>query len=354
VCPAVAFLELQVAIRQQGARQQGKSMMIRYSLIVLAGLSVTGPALAASWADAMFDELSKDFGSVPRGPLLTHSFRLTNNTASAVHISGVRVSCGCVTPTVTQYQVEPGQTSMIQAQMDTRRFSGTKNVTIYVNFDQPRHEEVRLWVQANSRDDITVTPDTLALGRIPRGSSPESKTTVLLSGNGQVQVQEVRSESNYVKASIREVRRDDTEISYELTAKLRSDAPVGRWFTDIWLTTDNPNLAKIRVPLTVEIESALSISPSLVQLGQVKMGGEAERKVIVRGVKPFRISAVTGGDTQVHVKDASSDSKPVHVLTVAVRPDRVGDQQWTLRILTDLPGESSIELSAQAQAIPAK
>jgi hypothetical protein len=328
--------------------------MIRLSVVVLVGLWATGPAAAATWADAMFEGLSKDFGSVPRGPLLAHAFRFTNTTTSTVHIAGVRVSCGCVTATVVQDTVAPGQTSVIQVQMDTRRFTGNKNVTIYVHLDQPRHEEVRLWVQANGRDDITLTPDTLAFGRVQRGGSPSARVTVTLLGSSQAQLQDVRCESNYVTASVRELRRDAAEVTYELTAKLRSDAPAGRWFTDVWLTTDNPALAKVRVPLTVEIESALSASPPLVQLGQVKVGGEAERKVIVRGVKPFRITAITGGDDQVSVKDANPESKPVHVLSVAVKPSQPGEQQWTLRVVTDLPGESTLELQAQAEAVPAK
>ena len=38
--------------------------------------------------------------------------------------------------------------------MDTTRFLGVKSVTIYVQFDQPNYQEVRLWVRANGRDDV--------------------------------------------------------------------------------------------------------------------------------------------------------------------------------------------------------
>ena len=71
--------------------------MSRYSLVLCAGLLwAASPAFAATQADSMFDELSKDFGSVPRGPTLVHHFRLVNNTKGPVNIASVRVSCGCV------------------------------------------------------------------------------------------------------------------------------------------------------------------------------------------------------------------------------------------------------------------
>ena len=48
-------------------------------------------------------------------------------------------------------------------------------------------------------------------------------------------------------------RRLDTEVVYQLTATLRGDTPVGRWYTDVWLKTNVSSMEQLRVPLTVEI-----------------------------------------------------------------------------------------------------
>src|SRR5438093_390889 len=137
--------------------------MLRHSLVLFAAVWATAPAFAGSSADAMFDALYRDFGSVPRGPMLTHHFRLTNHTSAPVHIAGLRVSCGCVTAVALQSELAPGESTSIHAQMDTHRFVGSKRVTIFVQFDRPRWEEVNLWVQATARDDLTVAPESLAL-----------------------------------------------------------------------------------------------------------------------------------------------------------------------------------------------
>src|SRR5437868_6837733 len=158
--------------------------MFRYSFVLGACLCLASAVGAGSWADAMFTELSTHFCSVPRGPTLSHLFHLTNNTGSPVHISGVRVSCGCVSASALDFNLAPGQTTAIQAHMDTRRFFGTKSVTIFVNFDRPHGEEVRLWVQANSRDDLQIAPETFALGQAKRGSVPSAAVTVTFPGNG--------------------------------------------------------------------------------------------------------------------------------------------------------------------------
>jgi hypothetical protein len=329
---------------------KGHIIMLRYGLIVLAGLFLRAPtALAGSWADAMFEELSKDFGSVARGPALAHPFRLTNNTGKPVHIWSVRVSCGCTTAFATKSDLEPGESTTIEAHMDTRRFLGVKNVTIYVQFDQPHWEEVRLWVQANSRDDISVTPEAFTLGQARRGTIPSGTITVTFLGNGQSAITQVERESNYIQTALKEVRRDADSVAYQLTATIRADVPVGKWYSDIWLQTNDPAMPRVRVPLTVEIESALSLSPSVVNLGQVKSGAEAQRKVIVRGTKPFRVTKVQGMDDQLSVKDSTSESKPVHVLTVTLKPAKTGDLSRKLRVITDLKEEGEVEFEAKAQ-----
>jgi hypothetical protein len=325
--------------------------MFRYTLVVLLGLCATGSA-SASWADNLFDELSRDFGSVPRGPTLTHPFRLVNRTGSHVHIASVRVSCGCTSAQPLRYDLAPGQETAILVQMDTRRFQHTKSVTIFVQFDQPRWEEVRLWVQANSRDDVTVIPESLAFGQIKRGTGPSSNVTISFLGDANWQIVGVKSESNYVKSSLKQLRRDAGEVSYQLTTSLRPDAPAGKWYTDVWLETNNPSTPRIRVPLTVEIAAPLSISPMTVLLGEVKAGTQAERRIIVKGATPFRITGVKGTDAQLNVREgASAESKTIHVLTVTLRPDKAGELNRNLKVITDLKGQAEIDFMAKAKVV---
>lgn len=326
--------------------------MLRHWFGFIGCLVLVSSANAASWADGMFAELSKDFGTVPRGPLLSQTFRLKNNTAATVHIAGVRVSCGCVTATPMTNFLQPGEETAIAAQMDTTRFEGPKTVKIYVTFDQPRYEEVQLWVQANSREDVNVTPEAINFGQIKRGSTPSATVNVTFYGSGQWQILGCQSESNYVRTQIREVRRQAFEVSYQLTAQLRADAPVGKWYTDIWLRTTNAATPRVRIPVNVEIESALSVSPSLVDLGQVKLGNTVQRKVIVRGVQPFKITEIRGTDDEVVVQNSGTDSRPVHVLAITLKLDHTGELKRQLHIVTDLPAEAEIEVHAKSQTAP--
>ena len=239
--------------------------MFRYQLVVLSGLYLAGHVAASSWTERLFEQTHQDFGAVPRGQTLTHSFRIVNQTGSRVHVASVRVSCGCTTAKALQDDLAPNTESAILAQMDTRRFAGTKTVTIYVRFDYPQWEEVRLSVTANSREDITVSPESLSFDRIRRGSSPTAMATVALRGDRHWQVLGCKCDSAYVETTIKEQVSETDEIRYLITARVRPDLPVGRWYTAVWLTMGDPTATRIRVPLTVEIEPALSVRPQVIE-----------------------------------------------------------------------------------------
>jgi hypothetical protein len=326
--------------------------MFRYTVVLLAGFLVVSSAAAATWADGLFDETSKDFGSVPRGPTQKHQFRIVNRTKQAVNISSVRVSCGCLTAYALKTYLQPGEETAIQTQMDTTRFIGVKSVTVYVQFDRPNFEEVRLWVQANARNDFNLTPDMFAVGQIKRGTSPSTSVRVTFYGNRDAKILSAKGESNYVQPTIKEVRRLDTEVIYDVVVKLRSDTPVGKWYTDVWLKTNILTMEQVRVPLTVEVESPLTISPNVLTMGNVKLKDESTRRIIVRGVKPFTIKEVKGVDGIVEVKPSSKEAREVHVLLVRLKSDKAGSLDRVLRVVTDLKEDNEIDFRIQAVIAP--
>ena len=326
--------------------------MVRFSFVMFAGLIMSAPVSAATWADRMFADLSKDFGSVPRGPALVHHFRITNNTQEPVNISNVRVSCGCTSAHAVKTFLQPGETTSIHASMDTTRFHGAKSVTIFVTFDRPRFDEVRLLVQASSRDDFNMTPDVLAFGQIKKGSAPAVNTTITFYSVTPVLITGVKTESNFIVPEVKEVNRQNNLISYQLTASLRADTPAGKLFSDIWLQTNAPTLTSIRVPVTVEVESALTVSPEAVVIGDVSAKSETERRIVVRGAKPFKIVRFEGTNDQIEVTEAQTDEKKVHILSVKVKPQNPGTFSSKIRVITDMEGDNQVEFQVSGQVNP--
>jgi hypothetical protein len=90
------------------------------------------------------------------------------------------------------------------------------------------------------------------------------------------------------------------------------------------------------------------VSPLATTLGPVKQGETAEKKVVVRGSNPFRIIGVRGTDSQITIQDTPNENKSVHVLTVRLKPTRVGDQNWSIHVYTDMKDDNEVEFQAKA------
>jgi hypothetical protein len=232
--------------------------MLRYSLALTLLLGGSAP-LWAEFPDGVLDEKQHDFGVVPQGQQLVHYFRVVNTTDKPLHIYNVRVSCGCTTARALENTIAPGKETAVWASMDSRRFSGYKQVFIYVSFDQPRYEELRTAVAAVARSDISFSSDAIAFGKVNAGEAKTASVNVTVY-NGSIQITDPKSDSSFVSPTVKEVRRTASETVYEVSAKLSPETPAGAWFTDLWVQTNDPNMAKLRVPLTVEVDKVQAAS----------------------------------------------------------------------------------------------
>lgn len=61
-----------------------------------------------------FKELEYDFGSVPQGKPVYHTFELKNGSSKPVTLNNVQASCGCTTPEWSTDPIQPGSTAKIK------------------------------------------------------------------------------------------------------------------------------------------------------------------------------------------------------------------------------------------------
>ena len=326
--------------------------MTRFVLGVLGVLAFGGLALAGP-AD-MFEEKAKDFGVSPKGTILVHYFRFTNNTKSTVTLGQPRVSCGCVTPALTKNQLAPGETAAVIAYMDTRRIPQagvTKTVIVFVPFHTPTFEEVALSVTTVTRDDLLMSPDTLAFGTVTKGKGANTTTKVTFTSDADWTVKKATSTGAYVHPEFKLASRNGTTVTYEVTAALDKDCPAGNWTSDIYLETSNAAVAKLRIPVTVNVVAPVAATPNVVSFEDIKMGGGAEKQVTIQSATPFKILEVKGADEQVKVTVDSNVAQATHTVTIAVNPKTKGGVKRTVEIVTDNKEQPSVVVPVTAKVV---
>src|SRR6516162_1367361 len=125
-------------------------------------------ARADAWTDALFPENRHDFGMVPRGVKVKHDFLLVNRLSESITIVNLRPSCGCTSGKAHSSTVAPGQTTVIEAEMDTRNFVGPKATVLFVTLVTAggREAEARLAVSSHILSDTVLNPGAIDFGTV--------------------------------------------------------------------------------------------------------------------------------------------------------------------------------------------
>jgi len=82
-----------------------------------------------------FAEKEFNFGSIPEGKIVNHTFEFTNTGQAPLILSQVNASCGCTTPEYSKAPILPGQKGLISVAFNSQGQVGKqqKIVTVMSN-----------------------------------------------------------------------------------------------------------------------------------------------------------------------------------------------------------------------------
>ncbi|HEX4128966.1 MAG TPA: DUF1573 domain-containing protein [Pirellulales bacterium] len=331
--------------------------MIRSVVVALAVLVAGGvDAGAQEWAQKMFDTTYHDFGAVARGSTVEFAFKLKNIYQETVHVVAVRSSCGCTTPKVEKDTLKTYEEGSIVASFNTRSFTGQKSATVTVTFDQPYYAEVQLQVTGYIRTDVVLTPPGVDFGAIDLGSATEKKVTLQYAGRDDWKLVGVEPHNDYLSASFVETARSSGQVTYEVTVRLKPDAPAGYMKEQLVLATNDQRAKEIPLDVQARITAPLTVSPGSLFLGALEPGQKVTKQVVVQSKRPFKIVAMKCADSSLNFS-VSDEPRAVHVVPVTFTAGHsAGKITRKVQIETDLGSEVSAELSVYAQVVvpPAK
>jgi hypothetical protein len=359
-------VRLRIGVRSgvgKGSPAQEAVMKRKILALALVGLALAAWSVATasgaerqgSWADGLFAERQHDFGNVPRGAKVRHTFVVTNKTEVPVSILNLRVSCGCTSGKASAGVVPPGKTATIEAEMDTRNFVGRKATTLFVTLHNGSEEvEVALGVASTILSDIVLNPGGIDFGTVARGQSPTLGLTIDRLGPPEWRVVKMVSASKVLDATLVETRRGDGMVSYRLDVSIKPTAPAGYVRDEIQLVTNDPDSRGFPVLVTAEVRGDLSASPSVLSLGAASSSDPVQGRFIVRASKPFKVVTIEGAGDGYTASPDDDAARPIHVVTVAYRPDsgKPAAAARTFKIVTDLPGEPPAVVTATLQGLP--
>ncbi len=309
-----------------------RNVLIAPLIVCLISTSV----FSADWGKKLFvGEMSYDFGTVARAAKAEHVFEMKNPFKETIHISSVRASCGCSTPTIMKDTLKTFETGGIHVRYNTRSFTGRKGATITIVIDQPFYTEVQMEVKGYIRSDVVIHPGVVQFDSVDQGQPASQKVAVNYAGRDDWEIVDVRSANTNFEVEIAQTRRQAGRVDYDLVVRLKDEMPAG-YFNDQLVLVTNDSRSQ-QVPLRVEgnVVPGLTVSPASLFMGVVKPGDTVTKTIVVRAKQPFKIKQVRCKDGCFEFKP-STESKNLHVVPVVFRAAGLGKIAQTIEIETDM------------------
>lgn len=294
-----------------------------------------------------------DFGSVARAAKTEHRFEIRNPFKQPMHLSHISASCGCTTPIIETQTIQPGETGTVLARFNTGTFSGDRKASLNLTIDQPSHMQVQLNVKGYIRTDIVINPGELNFGTVPEGESKEIEANLEYAGRSDWKITGLQTNSAIISATFEEVQRANGRVAYKIKAKLAPGGQTGAQSTMITLQTNDNRLKSVPLAVSAQIQAPLSVSPSSVALGEMKIGQPITQRILVRGTQPFQILDVQVPDMHVNF-EPTKEAKAVQFLNVTITPENTlssGEGKSQMKIMTDMDGEREISLDVNYKFI---
>jgi hypothetical protein len=322
---------------------------------VCSGLAAR-PAGAESWVESVFPERSYDFGTVARGSKIHHSFRLINRTNQEIHVADYRTKCGCTEVRVGAREIPPGTQTVIEAVIDTTKFQGYKPSGLTLVIDRPAFVEVDLNLSCFIRGDLVLNPGQVDFGLVQRASGPTVSLNLSYAGGvPNWGVTKMETLSPHVTAKLEQQSRSDGQVSYLLNVSLKPTVPAGYFKDLITLQTNDPSTPTIPISVAANVQTAVSVSPSIINLGPLKPGQVVKKTVHVRSAQaqPFKLTGVKPSKDDLSAAPADDEARSLHAVSLTFKaPTQPGPYHAVLEIATDLKDEPPAKLTTFATITP--
>jgi hypothetical protein len=319
-------------------------------MVLAVGLAISSsrPLLAQEWAQKMFSVTSHNFGTVAKGSKTEFRFVYRNLYEEDVHVQSVRTSCGCTSPAITKKLLHTHETGEIVATFNTRTFQGQHGATLTVTFDLPFYAEVQLRVAGNIRGDVTFDPPSINLGNVDLGSGAEQQVRVTHVGATRWEITDVRSANANFEVMLSQPQHSGSQSAYDLTLRLKQNAPAGYINDQLILVTNDPRAAQIPMDVEGRVVAEVTVSPQLLALGTVSAGGSITKNIVVRANRPFCVTGIVCSDGCLSCPAKGTPAK-VHILPVTFQAGDVGGRiERQLTITTDLGDGAVPRVTVQA------
>jgi hypothetical protein len=234
---------------------------------------------------------------------------------------------------------------------DAEHSSEWDSAIVAAGVEKPFFAEVQLKAGGMIRGDVVLEPGKVDFGSLADVSAVRQTFVVdYRGGMANWQVVDVTSTFPHVRVSLQETQRQRGRVVYSLGVRLLPEAGSGFHQTELVLLTNDPANREIPVSVTAKILEPLQVTPSYFDLGDVPVGQQVTKHLLVRSTEACQIVAASGDKASVQ-PIVTAGAKTLHRIPVQFTAGpELGQLQATVTIKTDSGVQQTVPL--QANIVP--
>lgn len=283
-----------------------KTISISFAIMMFAAAAIAAPRMTIV-------EPIKDFGTVPKGEMLTYKFQIKNTGDQNLEILRVQPACGC---TVANYDavIKPGETGHVEANVDTTSFSGPINKAVTIQTNDPDTPTAQVSVRATVKPYVEAYPAGFVRFNVLQGNTDKRSVVLYSEEDEPFEIESVEVPGDWVKVDFAPVPASERapvgregQSQYKVEVVIGGPtAPVGPLMEKIKIHTNSTHQPEYLLSLSGVVRPSYNVSPTVLNFGEVNpKASEAVRIVTVstnntESPAAFTVTKVESSNPQIN------------------------------------------------------
>ncbi len=337
-----------------------KVAVVLFFVLIVLPVCFVG-AEGADSPRAVFSATTYDFGTVKQGEKIAHTFQVRNEGTAPLTIELLALSEGGMTLRFTP-TVASGKAGHLTLEWNTERLAGPVESKAILRLNDPSQPRVELAFRISVNPPISFSPLPAAFISVFKGEGKEQHVRIQNNEARALAVKQVQADGKYFTATLKTVEPGRV---YDLIVRVPPNSVPGRYREAVYLATDNPQRARIEIPVFVYVKNDVYANPEEVDFGRVPLADvTANPQLFNLLTQTFLVKKREGRDFEITKIDSDLDliqisknpplgKSPTYRIDVALVPDKIkrGKIQGNIRIETNDPLFPELDVPVRGEVL---
>jgi len=237
--------------------------------------------------------LEHDCGIVTETKLAIHEFRYRNETNSAVHVSDIGVTCGCLKVVDPPSAIGPGEFGTFRVEFSLKGYIGPVSQSASITFRDNTIPPLVLRIQAVA-PGLQIRPALVEFGKLRVGNAATQDAKIFVGGLLEARIVDISSSDDRLAASFDEIDVNPQEVAramapladVHIQLHVGPGDDVGRFEGLLHIKTNVPGQEILQLPVRANVVGEYEAKPETAFFGTVGVGKSIARTIaLVRDVR---------------------------------------------------------------------